>query len=213
MPTSIQQLLLTKRFEPEIIPTLEDHLRAQCEQQTYDKEANLALLKLYQFHPTQTKLDVVSLLLLKSLMHLPNNDYRMCTYLCSEQIFSDPTVVAIVQAASHLEKCAFRSFWAHLASSLTELIPTIAGFEEAIRTFMLDTMQCLYQSVPIAHVRESLNVNDSSLKPIIEARSWAVDGEIVKIPLNENNQARPQTIEQGSIDAQQMVQMLRTSFM
>jgi hypothetical protein len=40
------------RYNPENIKTLEHYVELQAREKGYDLEANLALLKLYQFNPT-----------------------------------------------------------------------------------------------------------------------------------------------------------------
>lgn len=47
-PQNIQTLIdSVERYNPENVPVLEDYLSQQCSNDTYDLEANLALLKLY----------------------------------------------------------------------------------------------------------------------------------------------------------------------
>jgi translation initiation factor 3 subunit K len=48
-----------KRYNPDNIKTLEHHVDLQAKEKVYDLEANLALLKLYQFNPTHTNMAVV----------------------------------------------------------------------------------------------------------------------------------------------------------
>jgi hypothetical protein len=44
--------LFGARYNPENIKTLEHYVELQAREKGYDLEANLALLKLYQFNPT-----------------------------------------------------------------------------------------------------------------------------------------------------------------
>jgi hypothetical protein len=45
-------ILFGARYNPENIKTLEHYVELQAREKGYDLEANLALLKLYQFNPT-----------------------------------------------------------------------------------------------------------------------------------------------------------------
>ncbi len=47
-----------RRYNPENRHTLEEYVQMQCRDHGYDLEANLALLKLYQFNPGKFRLDV-----------------------------------------------------------------------------------------------------------------------------------------------------------
>eukprot|EP00965_Chrysotila_dentata_P198828 6179041-Pleurochrysis_carterae.AAC.8 len=45
---SAAALLTKSRYDPAIASQLEEYVHTQCKNQTYDVDANLALLKLYQ---------------------------------------------------------------------------------------------------------------------------------------------------------------------
>ena len=60
----------------------------------YDLEANLALLKLYQFNPTYNNLTVVVQILLKSLTNLPHTDFVLCKCLLSQEVLEEPQVTS-----------------------------------------------------------------------------------------------------------------------
>ena len=48
-----------ERYNPDNIKTLEHYVDLQARERGYDLEANLALLKLYQFNPTHNNMSVV----------------------------------------------------------------------------------------------------------------------------------------------------------
>ena len=48
-----------ERYNPENIKTLEHYVELQAREKGYDLEADLALLKLYQFNPSYSNLKVV----------------------------------------------------------------------------------------------------------------------------------------------------------
>lgn len=85
--STIAQLLETSRYNIETIEKLESHLNDQIERKTnYDLDANLALLKLYQFFPEKLQKTSVSKVLAKALMNLPSNDFILAMYLVPEQL-------------------------------------------------------------------------------------------------------------------------------
>lgn len=48
---AIQVLIDSNRYNVEILPQLESYVQHQVDKQTYHLEANLTVLKFYQFHP------------------------------------------------------------------------------------------------------------------------------------------------------------------
>lgn len=56
-------------------------MQLQVSENMYDLEANLAILKLYQFFPNLYKPEIVCWILLKSLTNLPNTDFVLCRCL------------------------------------------------------------------------------------------------------------------------------------
>jgi len=207
--TSGKALLESKRYDPEILPQLETYVDAQCKGRTYDLDCNLATLKLYQFHPDKSNAAVIAKILIKALMNLPHSDYLLCTYLVPESVQELEQIAAIFSVASLLEACQFRAFWSAL-EPLRELLASIPGFDDAIREFMLGTLQITYQAVPLAHVTESLGLsNASALQPLVSSKGWAVEGDMVRISLNDDNTAKPKKVDvSGSMGNDQMTKIL-----
>jgi len=53
---------------------------------TYSLEANLVLLRLYQFLPSAVKHAVVAKVLLKAVMQLPKPDFKVCIHLINSKL-------------------------------------------------------------------------------------------------------------------------------
>ncbi|KAG9331314.1 hypothetical protein JZ751_019505 [Albula glossodonta] len=66
------------RYNPENLATLERYVETQAKENAYDLEANLAVLKLYQFNPAYFQTTVTSQILLKALTNLPHTDFTLC---------------------------------------------------------------------------------------------------------------------------------------
>ena len=105
----------------------------QVAENGYDLEANLALLKLYQFNPTDLNIEYVCKVLLKSLANLPHSDFLLCKSLLSLEILEDPTVKSIQSMAEMLESCSFKEFWEKSRTEFAKLTRAIAGFEDNMR--------------------------------------------------------------------------------
>ena len=77
-------LFIFYRYNPENLPTLENYVERQAVENSYDLEANLAVLKLYQFNPHLYKVDITCLILLKALTNLPHTDFVLCKCLLTK---------------------------------------------------------------------------------------------------------------------------------
>ncbi|XP_041269596.1 eukaryotic translation initiation factor 3 subunit K-like, partial [Onychostruthus taczanowskii] len=62
----------------ENLATLERYVETQAKENAYDLEANLAVLKLYQFNPAFFQTGVTAQILLKALTNLPHTDFTLC---------------------------------------------------------------------------------------------------------------------------------------
>jgi hypothetical protein len=81
------QLEASDRYDPVIIASLEQHVTSQIqESKPYDKEANLFLLKLYQFNTSKTNVEFVKKVLILALMYGgATNDFTLATYLIQDK--------------------------------------------------------------------------------------------------------------------------------
>jgi translation initiation factor 3 subunit K len=153
--------MLPQRFLAEML-TPNAPRCAQIQNSAYDFDANLAILKLYQFYPQTTNMEVrahaaapprvacllpaflaltrqryrtqvVAKILAKALMAIPGTDFLLCTYLISEQIKVDAAVEALYNLSGLLEQAEFKTFWeTYPSSAAAPLLAAIPDFEEKI---------------------------------------------------------------------------------
>lgn len=64
---------------------LEEYVQYQIDNRFYDFDANMALLKMYQFDPSHFQGDKVADILLLALTNLPKPDFLLCKYLLDTQ--------------------------------------------------------------------------------------------------------------------------------
>jgi len=77
------------RYNPNCRPMLEEYVQYQIENRFYDFDANMALLKMYQFDPSTFQADKVADILLLALTNLPKSDFLLFKYLLDTQkVFS-----------------------------------------------------------------------------------------------------------------------------
>merc|ERR1712087_79614 len=210
---SCAALLAKQRYNPDILPELEAFVDAQCANASYDLDCNLAVLKLYQFHPDKSNITTVAKILVKALMNLPATDYLLCTYLIPERVQEVELISDVAAIAKLLEKCSFRQVWEAVEPLREQLLSGVAGFDAAIGEFILRTMQITYQSIPASHLEESLNVNNTQLMEILAGRGWPCTDGIVTVTLNDDNIAKPPKVDdQPGLSVVQMTKILASTF-
>jgi translation initiation factor 3 subunit K len=69
------------RYNPNCRSMLEEYVQYQIENRFYDFDANMALLKMYQFDPSHFQAKSVTNILLLALTNLPKADLLLCKYL------------------------------------------------------------------------------------------------------------------------------------
>lgn len=64
---------------------LEEYVQYQIDNRFYDFDANMALLKMYQFDPSNFQAEKVADILLLAVTNLPKPDFLLCKYLLDTQ--------------------------------------------------------------------------------------------------------------------------------
>lgn len=74
----------TFRYNPDNLQKLERYVEMQAQENIYDLEANLSVLRLYQFGPNFYRSNIVNLILLKAMTNLPHTDFLLCKCLLTQ---------------------------------------------------------------------------------------------------------------------------------
>jgi len=179
-----------ERYNPENIKTLEQYVDMQAKDKGYDLEANLALLKLYQFNPTHTleeakyrvvpdKMHTVVQILLKALANLPHTDFVLCKALLSQEVLDDPKVKALLYLADLLEMCQFKVFWQQIHAQ-ADLVSSVEGFEDSIRKFVCHVICITYQTIEESVLCELLGlVHENAVSQWVAMYGWKVGADNV----------------------------------
>jgi len=174
-----------ERYNPDNIKTLEHYVELQAREQGYDLEANLALLKLYQFNPTYYRLDVVVQILMKALTSLPNTDFILCKCLLTQDILEDANIKTILYLADLLEMCEFKTFWKEINNE-GQLVNSIVGFEDSIRKFVCHVISITYQAIEEVVLQELLGlVDENAIKVWTDKYGWKMNDSLVSITSQE----------------------------
>jgi GTP-sensing pleiotropic transcriptional regulator CodY len=156
-----QQQDISDRYDPLIIPSLEQYVQNQLQEKTlYDKEANLFLLKLYQFNPQKSSIEFIKKVLTLALLHGgTTNDFNLALYLIQERIQGDDAIVQLSKLSDLLETCQFDKFWEARKES-EDLIQGAVNFDTHVRKFITGILSITYQETEKHILRTALNLKD-----------------------------------------------------
>lgn len=193
---TVEQLLAVNPYNPDILPDLENYVNEQVSSQTYSLDANLCLLRLYQFEPERMSTKIVARILVKALMAMPAPDFSLCLFLIPERVQMEEQFKTLIVLSHYLETARFRQFWDEAAKS-RHLVEVVPGFEQAIQTYAIHVLSLTYQKVPRPILADAINIEGLSLDKFLEQQvtssGWMVEkgqngkGQVIVLPRNEFN--------------------------
>ncbi|KAF2084541.1 ARM repeat-containing protein [Saccharata proteae CBS 121410] len=218
------------RYNPETTAVFQDYVMQQCENQTYDCYANLALLKLYQFNPHLARDETITNILVKSLTVFPSPDFSLCLSLLPPHILSpisssvanpaagDPALSEAVQKLSILNNLLsgadYTAFWSTLDSDdlYADLIADVAGFEELMRVRIAVTVSQAIREIERPILESWLNTKGGEFDRFVsEVCGWAVEENIVKVPINKENEAKG-TVVRENVKFDQFSRLIKRAY-
>ncbi|CAN6699066.1 unnamed protein product [Malus baccata var. baccata] len=144
---AVEQLLAVNPYNPDILPDLENYVNEQVSSQTYSLDANLCLLRLYQFEPDRMSTQIVARILVKALMAMPSPDFSLCLFLIPERVQMEEQFKTLIVLSHYLETGRFSQFWDE-ASKNRHIVEAVPGFEQAIQDYAVHVLSLTYQRVP-----------------------------------------------------------------
>ncbi|XP_046567084.1 eukaryotic translation initiation factor 3 subunit K-like [Haliotis rubra] len=182
------------RYNPENLATLERYVDMQARENTYDVEANLAVLKLYQFNPGYYQTEMTALILLKALTNLPHTDFMLCKCLIDTARLEEEPISRIVQLAFLLETCQFKDFWENLRTD-PDIIAGIVGFGDCVRKYVCHVVSATYQTIPHSLLQELLGgISEFEVNQWITKYGWVPqDGNVIFI-MNQDDSIKTKNI-------------------
>ncbi|CAA7400744.1 unnamed protein product [Spirodela intermedia] len=193
---TVEELVAVNPYNPDILPDLENYVNEQVSSQTYSLDANLCLLRHYQFEPERMSIQIVVRILVKALMALPAPDFNLCLFLIPERVQMEEQIKMLIVLSHYLETARFHQFWDEAAKnrSILEVVP---GFEQAIQAYAIHVLSLTYQKVPRPVLAEAINVEGLVLDKFLEFHvansGWALEaagpgrGHLVVLPTTEFN--------------------------
>ncbi|PVD32339.1 hypothetical protein C0Q70_07772 [Pomacea canaliculata] len=181
------------RYNPENLATLERYVQLQAQENTYDIEANLAVLKLYQFNPNFYQTDIAALILLKALTNLPHTDFILCKCLIDSNRLNEMPISRILELAEDLETCNFQRFWEELRD--IEMIGAVTGFEDSIRKFVCHVVAATFQTIELEKLQELLgSITDNQAQQWANKYGWTLNNEGVVFVTNQEENIKTKNI-------------------
>jgi len=179
-------LSTVERYNSNNLGKFHRYIELQVTENFYDLEANLAVLKLYQFFPQTYQANTVYWILLKAITNLPNTDFVLCRCLLGNAQLEDATITRIAYLSNLLETCQFKTFWSEKAAD-NNLISHIKGFDDAIRKFICHVVNITYQSVDRTVLKEILGgTPDAELRSWVAKNGWKEEHGMVFIQNQED---------------------------
>ncbi|XP_043205516.1 eukaryotic translation initiation factor 3 subunit K-like [Amphibalanus amphitrite] len=196
------------RYNPNNVVMFEQYVDRQCQDNTYDLEANLALLKLYQFNPDSYNQEITQRILLKAITNLPHTDIILCKCLLASENMEKPEIRVILRLSTLLELCQFQTFWEQIEDQ-QELISDITGFEDSVRRYVCHVLNITYQRIGKELVQSALNVTASELSAWVTKYGWSDEGETIFIR-NQDESVKTKNIRE-KIDFETVAGLMATS--
>ncbi|KAK1925372.1 armadillo-type protein [Papiliotrema laurentii] len=214
------------RYNPTNLSWMEEYLGTQVRDGEYDLLANLAILKLYQFNPQLSNPDVIINILLKSLaatVHGP--DFNLCLSLLREpaailhDIDSEEQSLAVVMPfLQHLHdlirQCQFTNFWKELngssegATILKEAyIPQHSNFISSLRTLFATSIASSFSRIQTKRLVNWLDLSEDEVKQWAESAQWKVEGDLVEIPGNGDNDVKAGVVKEN-VELSQLAKLI-----
>jgi translation initiation factor 3 subunit K len=192
---TVEELVALNPYNPDILPDLENYVNEQVMSKTYSLDANLCLLRLYQFEPERMSTQIVASILVKALMAMPAPDFSLCLFLIPDRVQLEEQVKTLIVLSHYLETARFGQFWDEAAKS-RHLLDAVPGFEQAIQSYAVHVLSITYQKIPRAALAEAINMEGLALDKFIEhhiaTNGWTLEksptkGQVILLPPNEFN--------------------------
>ncbi|XP_047084805.1 eukaryotic translation initiation factor 3 subunit K-like [Lolium rigidum] len=191
---TVEEIVAANPYNPDILNDLEVFVNEQVSSQAYNLDANLSLLRLYQFEPERLSVQIVARILIKALMAMPAPDFSLCLFLIPEHVQMEEQFKTLIVLSHYLETGRFRQFWDE-ASKNRNILEVVPGFEQAIQGYAIHVLSLTYQKVPRPVLAEAINIEGLALDKFMEYHAansgWVIEkggrSQLIALPRNEFN--------------------------
>lgn len=228
------------RFNAEKIPLLQSYVRAQCKSGEFDIEANLALLKLYQFNPQTSDEETILSILAMGLVRFYSSDFTLslhllpCTSLGNvfdmstifpgaakpEGTSSTPSdnlsevVERLSKLHSLLDSARYAEFWEvyDADDDNADFVCSVEDFEDKLRASIARSVSFAATSVSVPVLQGWANLSGNKFSEwVTKTLGWEIKGDSVIIPANNSN--TPKTVfTNESVHFEQLSKLIKRGF-
>mmetsp|Transcript_1730 Transcript_1730/g.5024 ORF Transcript_1730/g.5024 Transcript_1730/m.5024 type:complete len:213 (-) Transcript_1730:1142-1780(-) len=186
-----------EKYNPNKMEELQKHVAAQVANGSYDRDANLALLRLYNFEPEMVDGQTLANVLLLALMRLPEVDFSLLLHLIPNSSQDLPLINAVISLDRKLESFQFMQFWQE-ADQLREILNPIVGFYDAVRRYILHSLLNTFQQLPKTQLSQSLKADGATLDDLISQKiasdGWMITADnVIRFPKKKKQVSQQQT--------------------
>jgi len=182
----------------------------------------------YQFNPHLTRDETTANILVKALTVFPSPDFSLCLSLlpthvlaATKQASGPPASGALAESVQHLNilhnllnNANYTKFWSTLDSDdlYADLVADVQGFEEIMRVRIAVVVSQCMQEVDREILQSWLNVDGVKFEEFVRnVCGWTIDGKMVKVPLNKENEARG-TVVRENVKFDQFGRMIKRAY-
>lgn len=184
----------------------------------------------YQFNPHLTKDESITNILVKSLTVFPSPDFSLALHLLPPHILTPASTSSALPAAGDaplseavqklnvlnnlLAQASYAAFWSTLDSDdlYADLIADVAGFEELIRIRIALTISQSVREIERVVLESWLGLQGETFDKFVNGVcGWEIEGTIVKVPLNKENEAKG-TIVRENVKMEQFSRVIRRAY-
>eukprot|EP00184_Porphyridium_aerugineum_P007698 CAMPEP_0184702712 /NCGR_PEP_ID=MMETSP0313-20130426/25245_1 /TAXON_ID=2792 /ORGANISM="Porphyridium aerugineum, Strain SAG 1380-2" /LENGTH=226 /DNA_ID=CAMNT_0027163275 /DNA_START=120 /DNA_END=800 /DNA_ORIENTATION=- len=190
----ILDILQSRRYDPNALAELETYITEQVQGglDKYDLDANMAVLKLYQFYPERRKIQVVVQIMAKAMMALPETDFLCGSYMIAPELQAQEPLASMMELVGLLETGMYEQFWAKCdnSSSLETVRKSVVGFDDGVRKFVMGVVGRTYASIQVDLLAKFVNLDEGKTRELINKYGWAIDSSNkarVEVPKNSEN--------------------------
>lgn len=177
----------------------------------------LSSLLRYQLNPDRFKDEVVTNILVKAMTQFPSAQFSLALHLVNPTTANTgelhEALTKLRSLNSQLEGAQYADFWADLDGDdlCADLIADISGFEDMIRTRIVNLVSGAFREVQLSLVEGWLGLNQEKTKKFITEAGWTVEGDSIKIPSNPENEAKKTEIRED-VNVDQFARIIRRSW-
>jgi translation initiation factor 3 subunit K len=184
----------------------------------------------YQFNPHLAKDETITNILVKCLTIFPSPDFSLALHLLPPHILTPASASSALPAAGDaplseavqklnvlnnlLSRASYSEFWSTLDSDdlYADLVADVAGFEELIRIRIALTISQSVREIERPVFESWLGMHSEAFEKFVRGVcGWGLEGSVVKVPLNKENEAKG-TIVRENVKIEQFSRVIRRAY-